>query len=706
MGHPGRRRETGHPYRGDVSTWREAPLSALTDKGGTRRWSKLRALWAARLPLPCPRCGALVTADQNWHLDHTDARAEGGADADARPAHARCNLAAGAKLGNERKREKAAKVRAVESMQSGYASSSDNMQSSGDYTSVHNHTSVGNDYASSDFSSRNARRISRASLVLFPPITQPTVHNTAGVYAIRPDAAYTAGTVYASASTDAVDGPFYASAADPAWDGAPWLTGAREVPSTATWPRLMSLPHPSATGSYGAEAIAWSEQRLAKPLRWWQRLAFLRILEHDATGALTWPFWVLSCSRQVGKSWFLREMFLWRIHQAARFGEPQLVLHTAKDLPVCREVMRPARAWAHQQPGYNVREANGQEEIETPDGSRWMVRGRGSIYGYSASLAAVDEAWKVGPDVVEDGLEPTMAERASSQIGLVSTAHRFATGLMQSRRAAAIGQLEEPRDTLLIEWSAPAHADIDDRSAWRMASPHWSDRRELLVEAQHGRAVTGAPSVDPDEPDPLASFRSQWLNIWPPRVVSTGPLRGQALLEEGAWADLADMAALPAGPLVLGLEDWFGQGAAAAATGHLPDGRLFAWGRLFARRSEACRYLIDLAGAHPESRLVIGASLEHDPDAAAIDVESRELAGQSDTRVALPLLRELVAANRLAHDGGAELAGQVEPCRVVESRAGGLQPAPGHRTDLLRAAAWALAVLARLPVPEEEPAIF
>ena len=66
-----------------------------------------------------------------------------------------------------------------------------------------------------------------------------------------------------------------------------------------------------------------------------------------------------------------------------------------------------------------------------------------------------------------------------------------------------------------------------------------------------------------------------------------------------------------------------------------------------------------------------------------------------------------MAASRLAHDGGAELAGQVEGCRVVESRAGGLQVAPGpQRTDLLRAAAWALAVLARLPVPEEEPAIF
>jgi hypothetical protein len=469
----------------------------------------------------------------------------------------------------------------------------------------------------------------------------------------------------------------------------------------------MTVPHPSATGSWGAEAIAWSEERLGKPLRWWQRLAFQRTLEYGDLG-LVFPFALWTLSRQLGKSWALRELMLWRIHQSELFGEPQLVLHTAKDLPVAKEVQRSARAWAHRlkDDGYIVREQNGQEEIQTPDGGRWMIRGRGSIYGYSASMAVVDEAWGVSPEVVEDGLEPTMAERSSSQIALISTAHRFATGLMQSRRQTAIEQLDDPRDTLLLEWSAPAHADIDDRGAWRRASPHWSDRRERLVEAQHRRALDGVPPQDPDEPDPVASFRSQWLNIWPARVQASND-RDQPLLEDGAWANLVELGSVPSGALVLGLEDWFGQGAATAATGHLPDGRLFVWGMLHPRRSAAVAWLQGIVAAHPGSRLVVGASLEHDPDAAGIDVEERELAGQTETRQALPLLRELVAAGRLAHDGGAELAQQVEGARVVESRVGGLQVAPGpQRTDLLRAAAWALAVAARLPVPEEEPAIF
>ena len=341
------------------------------------------------------------------------------------------------------------------------------------------------------------------------------------------------------------------------------------------------------------------------------------------------------------------------------FGEPQLVLHTAKDLAVCREVQRPARAWGHQQKGYTVREANGQEEIETPEGGRWIIRGRGSIYGYSASLAAVDEAWKVSPEVVEDGLEPTMTERSSSQIGLVSTAHRFATGLMQSRRGTAIEQLDDPRDTLLLEWSAAATADIDDRSAWRQASPHWSDRRERLVESQHRRAVEGAPPADPDEPDPLASFRSQWLNIWPPRVVASDG-RGEPLLPEGSGRPSprsgscrrasSCSASRTGSARARPLPPRAGCPTAGCSRGDDPPAPLRG-GRVLAPARREPRGQPPRGGCEPE----------HDPDCASIPVEARELAGQTDTRVALPLLRELAASGRLAHDGGQELTSRSRP---------------------------------------------
>src|SRR5262245_44502137 len=112
------------------------------------------------------------------------------------------------------------------------------------------------------------------------------------------------------------------------WDRAPWLDGLRRVPDNAVWPRLMSAPHPAAVGSVGAEFCHWSQQRSGRPVRWWQQVASYRLLEVDADGRLVWEAVVASMARQLGKSWWLRDLLMWRMHQADRFGEPQLVLHT------------------------------------------------------------------------------------------------------------------------------------------------------------------------------------------------------------------------------------------------------------------------------------------------------------------------------------------------------------------------------------------
>src|SRR5262245_25390131 len=41
----------------------------------------------------------------------------------------------------------------------------------------------------------------------------------------------------------------------------PWLRGLRRPPADATWPRLMTVPHPSAAGSLGAAFIRDSKRR-------------------------------------------------------------------------------------------------------------------------------------------------------------------------------------------------------------------------------------------------------------------------------------------------------------------------------------------------------------------------------------------------------------------------------------------------------------
>ena len=78
---------------------------------------------------------------------------------------------------------------------------------------------------------------------------------------------------------------------------------------------------------------------------------------------------------------------MWRIHQGDRFGEPQDVMHTGKDVAICKEIQRPVRAWAKaRRDEFKVTEVNGQEQIERlDDGSRWMIRAKEAVYGYGVS---------------------------------------------------------------------------------------------------------------------------------------------------------------------------------------------------------------------------------------------------------------------------------------------------------------------------------
>src|SRR5262249_38090502 len=102
----------------------------------------------------------------------------------------------------------------------------------------------------------------------------------------------------------------------------------------------------------------------------------------------------------------------------------------------------------------------------------------------------------------------------------------------------------------------------------------------------------------------------------------------------------------------------------------------------------------------PRVDVIAGATLLADPDVAALSW-SVDPATTVQTRQALALIRELVAQGRVHWDpaDGLELAAAVERCRVVE-RQTGLVLAGQGRTDLMRAAAWALLTQTqRRPVP-------
>jgi hypothetical protein len=456
-------------------------------------------------------------------------------------------------------------------------------------------------------------------------------------------------------------------------------------------------------GTYGPEARAVAE-RLGYTLRWWQSLALYRLLEHDGNGALVWVDALVSTARQVGKSVLLVVLAWWRLHTGDRFGEPQLVMHTGKDISVSAEVQRRARVWARDL-GYPTREANGAQQIGTPAGdhaaewSRWIVRAHSAVYGYASTLALADEAWALPAAVVEEGLEPTLAETCNGQLVMFSTAHRRCTGLIPVRRAALLDRWATPGGTsLLLDWSAPRGADIGDRDAWRQASPHWAAPRARLMEAKYARA-SGGQSVDPDEDDPVESFRSQFLNVWPVRRIVSST-RAELLVEADAWHAAADLfAPVPDGPVCVAVEDFYGLGAAGAAAVNLPDGRVLVWGDVFPTRGEAYAWAAFTVARREGCSVLVGGSLSQAEAAEAIGHEVRAC-GTANTYAGLPLVRALVRTGRLVHSADEAMTAQVATVRVVPTSNGGLTPAHrGVRSDLLRAMAWAAHAVAEPVTP-------
>jgi hypothetical protein len=223
-----------------------------------------------------------------------------------------------------------------------------------------------------------------------------------------------------------------------------------------------------------------------------------------------------------------------------------------------------------------------------------------------------------------------------------------------------------------------------------------------MLEAKLRRAEAGS-SEDPDEDDPVESFRSQYLNVWPMRRLVKSH-RSEPLVDVDEWLQAADLfAEIPAGrPVTVAIEDYFGLGAAAAAAAQLDDGRLLVWGALFPNRAEAYAWSSFTIAAAADSRALIGASLPLLEAKAQLGETPVDQVGTTQTYQALPMLRHLIRAKRLVHSGDDDLERQVRTVRVVPSSSGGLAPAHrGIRSDLLRAVAWSAADRATAAEPLE-----
>lgn len=477
---------------------------------------------------------------------------------------------------------------------------------------------------------------------------------------------------------------------DEVWDVA-WLDGLRDVPDDAVWPRLMTVPHPAAVGSLGGDLVAHAEANGVR-MRWWQRLASMRMLEHDDDEQLVWLAGLLTMARQCGKSTWVRAFIQWRLEQGARFGEPQVVLHTADKISSAKETQ--TRAWARaERLGYKVRRAQGELEITLPDGSRWLVRSQRAVYGYTVGLGVADECHDVDVVAIVEGLAPTLVESAQGQLLLTSTAHTQTSPLFPTRRRDALAELAAPGSTCLLEWSAPRGLAVMDEESWRLASPHWHRRRATEVAAA-ARAAAAVEHAGPGVHELVAGFDCQWRNVWPVDEVVSG--KGEPLFPDpDVWASLAETV-VSEGRCWIGLEDNLGHGAAVAAACVLDDGRLEVDGWECSSWDTACVDVRKVAGHRPGSVLLVGASM-HGSLPRDLGVSRITKVGSMETRTGLPLLRSLVVERRIVHDTSTvDLDAQLVAARVTPA-ATGLNLVSGSRHDLVHAAVWAVQAAERRP---------
>lgn len=621
-----------------------------------RRVMEARAYMAKRLPAPCGKCGGVVSPDKPgtppgrslWVVGHIKDRALHPeltwVPSNWQPEHRSCSERSGTAV--------AQKVRQVAAARAAAASVQPALFES-------------------------------ESLRVFP---EPETHAEAGRLSFS-----------LPATGEPID-------TDPslAWDPDalrrfPWLAELADVPEDASPPLYMTPVPADAVGSYAAEpceccgltALEWIEQAERKRLRWWQRLAITRQLERRADGSLCHEEILESAPRRAGKSVRMRGVALWRMsHGQALFGEVQSVIHTGNNMRICREIQRGAWRWAQERWGGDaVTRANGKEAIESPAGDRWMVFAQDAVYGYDATLALGDECWDVKTETVTEGLEPAMLERSSPQLHLTSTAHRRATSLMRSKIMAVLlgagdgdgvlGEDEQKRPLVLI-WAAPYGSDPGDRAVWRAASPHWSEDRRQFLARKYAKALAGEVDPEADDPDPMAGFVAQYLNVWP--VKPTDTARGTPVAGEHDWPVLA--VARPAGaPTAAAIEAWYAAGVSLA----------MAW-RRGSRAVVAvveCGSLADAVAALQDSgyrgAVVVGKTLTRDPALRGVRVKPGDgragaLAGE---------LVRLIAEDAIRHDGGEHLTGQVYAARTVEA-ADGLRLVSAGRADAIKAAVWAV----------------
>jgi hypothetical protein len=356
-------------------------------------------------------------------------------------------------------------------------------------------------------------------------------------------------------------------------------------------------------------------------------------------------------ARQQGKSDLMRALAGWRM-TCRRWDTPQTCVHTANRVQTAREIWLPMLMLAKAR-GWDISKGRGEEELRSGAGDRYLIRAAGDALGigYTVDLGLVDEAWDVAREPVENGLMPAQSAVADPQLWLFSTAGQSDSDLLGAYRDAALGELAEPGEILILEWSAPEASDPDDPLTWEWASPHWDADRERTIDRDRQRMRP-------------ALFRANYCNQWvqavdgfvDPAVWETcrDPLEADAILAAGGW-HVAVECAMDGAAHTIAAAVRDADGRVALRVWHVPS------------YSAVDALLSEWRAARTIGRLMTTPPYEHRLPGHAGRLQ---IVGRGEAAPATRALAELLTAGRLVHAGDPTLTAHMLRGRAITTENG------------------------------------
>jgi hypothetical protein len=414
-------------------------------------------------------------------------------------------------------------------------------------------------------------------------------------------------------------------------------------------PRLESVKQGS--GSYGDDVAAWSERVLNRKLFDWQIIALTGQLTHDENGDLVFRESLVSTARQNGKSIALTALIGWALTEWSVIrGEPVHVLSLANKLDRAVAIFRELAPVLEAQFDGHVTWSYGRNKVEMPNGSTWEVRAATpNLHGGTYSLIALDEIWNISEEVYFDSCRPSQIAVKSPLLSSWSTSGDESSMTMQRLREAAIGAIDQQKQTRLYfaEWSLPS-VDPNDEINWGYANPALG--QTITLEALQAAAET---------PDRAAFLRAH-LNLW----VSSA----DAWIQPGVWDRLFTESDCPQGGVLAVDSSTDSSKYVGIRCGLTEEGNIIATVQFSTESLKDMWVHVNKAmDDDPKLRLAISPALDlHTPEKLE---RRRQIFGYAEVLKFTGLTRSLILEKRIYHRGEELLATHVN--RAVLARANG-----------------------------------